>query len=80
MSWGDCHVSGQAPCALLAGTKFLRLDQQIPSMNLPCRDTCSTEEFEGLVQRNIAANIGLNYASMAELCSFICERDTATLR
>eukprot|EP00891_Asterochloris_glomerata_P005699 jgi/Astpho2/5699/e_gw1.00079.71.1_t len=45
-----------------------------------CRDTCSTDEFEGLVQRNIAANIGLNYASMAELCSFIHGRDTATLR
>ena len=59
---------------------MLQLDQQIPSADLPCRATCSTEEFESLVQRNIAANIGLNYVSMVELCSFIRERDTATLR
>ena len=73
-------MSGKAPCALLAGAEFPQLDQQNPCTDLPCRDTCSTDEFEGLVQRNIAANIGLNYASMAELCSFIHGRDTATLR
>ena len=45
-----------------------------------CREGCSAEEFEGLVQRNMAANCGMHYALMAEFMKAILSRELALLR
>lgn len=45
-----------------------------------CREGCSAEEFEGLVQRNMAANCGMDYAFMAEFMRAILTRELDLLR
>ena len=45
-----------------------------------CREGCSEEEFEGLVQRNMAANCGMDYAFMAEFMHAISHRESQLLR
>lgn len=44
------------------------------------REGCSAEEFEGLVQRNMAANCGMDYAFMAEFMKAILSRELNLLR
>ena len=41
-----------------------------------CREGCNKEEFEGLVQRNMAANCGMDYAFMAEFMHAILHRES----
>lgn len=45
-----------------------------------CREGCSAEEFEGLVQRNMAANCGMDYAFMTEFMNAILSRELDLLR
>lgn len=45
-----------------------------------CREGCSVEEFDGLVQRNMAANCGMDYAFMAEFMKAILTRELDFLR
>ena len=44
------------------------------------REGCSAEDFEGLVQRNMAANCGMDYAFMADLVKAILSRESHLLR
>jgi len=47
-----------------------------PSIVLVRRETCSSAaEFEALVQRNLAANAGLNYAGLARLTATMAARE-----
>lgn len=47
-----------------------------PSIALVRRETCSSAaEFEALVQRNLAANAGLNYAGLARLTATMAARE-----
>ena len=41
-----------------------------------CREGCSAEDFEGLVQRNMAANCGMDFAFMADLVKTILSRES----
>ena len=45
-----------------------------------CREGCSKEEFEGLVQRNMAANCGMDYAFMTEFMHAVLHRESQLLR
>ncbi|DBA81219.1 TPA: hypothetical protein ACH3X2_007033 [Trebouxia sp. C0005] len=45
-----------------------------------CREGCTEEEFEHLVQRNMAANCGMNYAFMDTFMHVILERESQLLR
>ncbi|KAL3142171.1 hypothetical protein ABBQ38_002528 [Trebouxia sp. C0009 RCD-2024] len=45
-----------------------------------CRSGCSAEEFEELVQRNMAANCGMNYAFMTDFMRAILSREMDLLR
>ncbi|KAK9816935.1 hypothetical protein WJX72_007187 [[Myrmecia] bisecta] len=45
-----------------------------------CRPMCEPAEFEGLVQRNLAANCGLDYRSMADFVGAIAQRELAAIR
>lgn len=45
-----------------------------------CREGCSTEEFEGLIQRNMAANCSMDYAFMADFMTSIREQEQQALR
>lgn len=45
-----------------------------------CREGCTEVEFEDLVQRNMAANCGMNYAFMATFMHVILERESQLLR
>lgn len=45
-----------------------------------CREGCSSEEFEALVQRNMAANCGMNFAFMANFLHTILHREERMLR
>ncbi|KAL3152641.1 hypothetical protein ABBQ32_001655 [Trebouxia sp. C0010 RCD-2024] len=45
-----------------------------------CRSGCSAEEFEELVQRNMAANCGMNYAFMTDFMRAILSREKDLLR
>lgn len=40
-----------------------------------CREGCTAAEFEGLVQRNLGANSGLDYRSAAEFVGCIAARE-----
>ena len=40
-----------------------------------CREGCTPAEFEGLVQRNVAANAGLGFAGLADLVTAIARRE-----
>ncbi len=42
---------------------------------LSYRAGCTAAEFEGLVQRNMAANAGLGYAGLADLAATIAQRE-----
>ena len=44
------------------------------------RETCSPEEFEGLVQRNMAANCGLDFRAAAEFVGCIAARELRLIR
>ena len=44
------------------------------------RSGCSADEFEALVQRNMAANCGMDYAFMADFMRAILSRETSLLR
>ena len=44
------------------------------------RSGCSAEEFEELVQRNMAANCGMDYAFMADFMRAILSREVSLLR
>lgn len=45
-----------------------------------CRDMMSAHEFEGLVQRNMAANCGMNYFSVAQFLGYIAVRQVLRLQ
>ncbi|KAL0019101.1 hypothetical protein WJX77_004127 [Trebouxia sp. C0004] len=45
-----------------------------------CREGCTEVEFENLVQRNMAANCGMNYAFMATFMHLILQRESQLLR
>jgi hypothetical protein len=45
-----------------------------------CREGCTEVEFEDLVQRNMAANCGMNYAFMATFMHVILQRESQLLR
>ncbi|EIE20714.1 Clavaminate synthase-like protein [Coccomyxa subellipsoidea C-169] len=45
-----------------------------------CRATCSPEEFEELVQRNMAANCGLDFRAAAEFVGCIAARELRLIR
>lgn len=44
-----------------------------------CRALCSAEEFEGLVQRNMAANAGLDFRDFSEFLGFIAMKELQEL-
>lgn len=46
----------------------------------PRRPSCSEDEFEALVQRNMAANCGLDYRSAAEFIACIAAREMQGFR
>ncbi len=46
----------------------------------PCREGCTEVEFEALVQRNMAANCGMNYAFMATFMQVILQRESKLLK
>ncbi|DBB18928.1 TPA: hypothetical protein ACH3X3_000505 [Trebouxia sp. C0006] len=45
-----------------------------------CREGCTEVEFEALVQRNMAANCGMNYAFMATFMQVILQRESHLLK
>ncbi|KAK9826036.1 hypothetical protein WJX74_007138 [Apatococcus lobatus] len=45
-----------------------------------CRSTCEPEEFEALVQRNLAANSGLDFAALADLLLWAIHRAKSVTR
>jgi hypothetical protein len=46
-----------------------------PPTRACCREGCTPAEFEGLVQRNVAANAGLGFAGLADLAATIARRE-----
>ncbi|BDA42235.1 2-oxoglutarate and iron-dependent oxygenase JMJD4 [Coccomyxa sp. Obi] len=45
-----------------------------------CRETCTLEEFEALVERNMAANCGLDFRAAAEFVGCIAARELHLIR
>ncbi|CAL8468075.1 g7614 [Coccomyxa elongata] len=45
-----------------------------------CRETCTSEEFEALVERNMAANCGLDFRAAAEFVGCIVARELHLIR
>lgn len=67
---GCARLCCEGPCTLLMPT--LRA--------VVHRSGCSAEEFEELVQRNMAANCGMNYAFMTDFMRAILSREMDLLR
>ena len=67
-----CALSRRLRRGMLAPLHTLT-DASILSWECCCRAGCSAEEFEGLVQRNMAANCGMDYRAAGELiASIVC--------
>ena len=47
---------------------------------MSCREGCSAEEFESLVQRNMAANCGMDFSFMTEFMTSILQREMKEAR
>lgn len=45
-----------------------------------CRALCEPDEFEGLVQRNLAANAGMDFAQFSDFISFIAQSQLDALK
>lgn len=66
-------------CCCYRAPDATHLHTRASSHVLSYRAGCTAAEFEGLVQRNMAANAGLGYAGLADLAATIAQRELMCL-